>query len=283
MTTPARRWKAATARASAMHDFLIRALVAGLAIALLAGPLGCFVVWRHMSFFGATIAHSALIGVAAGIALGIGVMPGMFAVGGAVALMLVFAGEHRWLATDALLSIVAHGALALGVIVLAFLEGVRVDLMGYLFGDILAVGPDDVVLVVVGAAVGLAVLAAIWRPLLRVTIHTEMAAIEGVPVLAVRIAFMLLLAGTVAMALKVVGILLVTSLLVIPAATARRFAATPEGMAALAAALGVASVFGGMGGSVAWDLPAGPAIVTAAAILFLAALVWPSGLRLGPR
>ncbi len=259
-----------------MDDFVVRALIAGLGIAVIAGPLGCFVVWRHMAFFGATIAHSALLGIGLGIVLGINVMIGLFAVGAVVALILVTVEGRRWIAADTLLSILAHSALAAGIVVLSFLEGVRVDLMGYLFGDILAVGNQDLWIIGAVAVGGLLALGVLWNPLLRVTLHEEMAAIEGVPVIAVRVGFMLLLAVTVAVSLKIIGILLVTALLVIPAAAARRFSGTPETMALLAALIGCISVSLGLAGSAQWDLPTGAAIVVSAAILFLVALVVPA-------
>ncbi|MCZ6636737.1 MAG: metal ABC transporter permease [Alphaproteobacteria bacterium] len=263
----------------AMDDFVIRALLAGIAIAVIAGPLGCFVVWRRMAFFGATIAHSAFLGIGLGIVLGISLTAGLIAVGAVVALILVSTEGRRWLAMDTLLSILAHTVLAAGIIVLAFLEGVRVDLMAYLFGDILAVGPRDLVFIGAVSVAGLLVLWRLWRPLLRVTVHEDLAAIEGVRVIPVRICFMLLLSVTVAVSLKVIGILLVTALLVIPAATARRFSNTPETMAALAAILGCMAVGLGMTGSAQWDLPTGAAIVVAAAGLFALGLVLPARLR----
>jgi zinc transport system permease protein len=265
-----------TGKSAAMDDFVIRALIAGLAIAVIAGPLGCFVVWRHMAFFGATIAHSALLGIALGIVLGINVTIGLFAVGAVVALILVTAEGRRWMAADTLLSILAHTALAAGIVVLGFLEGVRVDLMGYLFGDILAVGRHDLWVIGTVAAGGLLALCALWRPLLKITLHEEMAAIEGVRIIPVRVGFMLLLALVVAVSLKVIGILLVTALLVIPAAAARRFSGTPETMAVLASGLGCASVALGLVGSAQWDLPTGAAIVIAAAALFILGLIIPA-------
>lgn len=266
-----------------MDDFIIRALIAGIAIAVIAGPLGCFVVWRHMAFFGATIAHSALLGIGLGIVLGIDILVGLFAVGAVVALILVAAEGRRQMATDTLLSILAHTALAAGIVVLGFLEGVRVDLMGYLFGDILAVGRGDLWIIGGVVVAGLVILAALWRPLLKITLHEEMAAIEGVRVIPVRIGFMLLLALIVAVSLKVIGILLITALLVIPAAAARRFSGTPEMMAALASALGCFSVALGLAGSAQWDLPAGAAIVCAAAVLFVVSLIIPAKALIIPR
>jgi len=252
-----------------LGDFLTRALIAGGAVALISGPLGCLVIWRRMAFFGATLAHSALLGLALGFLLDINLTFGLIAAGAAVALLLVVAETRPDLATDTLLSILAHGALAAGLIALAFVHGIRIDLMGYLFGDILGVGVADVYVIVAVAVAALIATAVLWRSLLRVSIHAEMAAVEGVPVLAVRISFMLLLAVVVAVALKVVGILLVTSLLVMPAAAARPWARTPEGMAVIAAGIGLFSVAGGISASYVWDLPAGAAIVSAALVLFV--------------
>jgi len=259
-----------------MDDFVIRALIVGLAIALVAGPLGCFVVWRHMAFFGATIAHSALLGIGLGIVLGTHVTIGLFVVGAVVALILVSTEGRRWIATDTLLSILAHTVLAAGIVVLGFLENVRVDLMSYLFGDILAMGMRDLWIIGIVSLGGLMSLWALWHPLLKITLHEEMAAIEGVRIIPVRICFILLLALVVAVSLKVIGILLITALLVIPAATARRFSGTPETMAVLASVLGCASVFLGLMASAQWDLPTGAAIVVAAAFLFFLGLVIPA-------
>ncbi len=249
-------------------DFLLRALLAGAGIAVVAGPLGSFVVWRRMSYFGAALAHAALLGVALGIMLGTSPEIGVLAVCIATAALLVLMRRGRDLGNDTLLGILAHGALALGLVVVSLLETVRVDLMGYLFGDVLAVSATDVVWILGGGAVVLGALAVLWRRLLAITVHEELARVEGVPVAAVEFAFMLLMAVVVALAMKVVGVLLVVSLLIIPAATARRFARTPEQMALLAALAGVLSVGGGLWGSWKMDIPAGPAIVVAATALF---------------
>jgi len=251
-----------------MDDFALRALAAGFGVALVSGPLGCFVVWRRMAFFGSALSHSALLGVALGFLLGIDLTIGTVAVCVVIALLLVFLERGRTLSGDTLLGILAHGSLALGLVALSFLDTVRVDLMGYLFGDILAVTGADIVWVYGAGAAVLAVTAVLWRPLLAVTVHADLAFVEGVPVGRVRIAFVLLLAVVVALAMKVVGILLVTSLIIIPAATARHFARTPEQMAMLAAGLGCVAVAAGLWASFAADVPAGPAIVVAACALF---------------
>ena len=259
-----------------MDDFLVRALAGGFGVAVIAGPLGAFVVWRRMAYFGDTLAHAALLGVALGFLLGIDINLGIVAVCAAVAVILVALQRRQPLAGDTLLGILSHGGLALGLIAVAFLESPRVDLMSYLFGDILAVSARDIAWVYGGGAVVAAALAFLWRPLLAATVHEELARVEGVPVTAVRLAFMVLLAIVVALAMKVVGVLLVTSLLIIPAAAARRLAASPEQMAALAAVAGCAAVAGGLWGSFTFDTPSGPSIVVAALVLFVVSALAPA-------
>ena len=251
-----------------MDDFLLRALLGGLGVALTAGPLGAFIVWRRMAYFGDTLAHSGLLGVMLGTVLGVNPGLGVIATCLAVALALVLLQRQRWLATDTLLGILAHTTLSLGLVVLALLETVRVDLVGYLFGDILAISTTDLYWIWGGAGLALGVLVWLWRPLLAATVHEELAQVEGVAVFPVRLAFMLLIAIVIAVAMKVVGILLITSLLIIPAAAARRFARSPEGMAILASLLGWAAVGLGLWASLRWDTPAGPSVVVAATSLF---------------
>lgn len=251
-----------------MDDFLLRALVAGLGVAVVAGPLGCFLVWRRMAYFGATLAHSAMLGIALGLLLGLNVNLGILVVCLAVAALLVaFQGRPEF-ASDTLLGILAHGSLALGLVALAFLEGQRIDLLAYLFGDILAVNRRDLLwLAGVGAAI-LGALIWLWRPLLLITVQEDLARVEGLPVQALRLGFMLLIALMVAVAMKIVGLLLIVSLLIIPAATARPLAKTPEHMALLASLFGAVAAAGGLGASMAWDTPAGPSIVTVSVLIF---------------
>jgi zinc transport system permease protein len=251
-----------------MDDFLIRALAAGLGVAIVTGPLGAFVVWRRMAFFGDALAHSGLLGVALGLLLHINPFVGVAVVVLSVAIALVLLRRKRELAADTILGILSHGTLALGLVAVSFLPGVRVDLMGFLFGDILAVSVSDLLWIY---GVGIVVIASLliwWRPLLAVTVHEDLAAVEGVPVQRVELLFMLLMAIVVAAAMKVVGIVLVAAMLVIPAAAARRFSHTAEQMAVVAAIVGAVAVAGGLGGSWVLDTPAGPSIVVAALILF---------------
>jgi zinc transport system permease protein len=251
-----------------VDDFVLRALVAGLGVAAVAGPLGSFVVWRRMAYFGDTLAHSALLGIALGVLLHVNLNLAVVGLCIVLALLLVALQRQRQLASDTLLGIMSHGALSLGLVVLSLIETVRVDLMTYLFGDILAVTAGDIAWIYGGGAVVLAALVVLWRPLLAMTVHEELARVEGVNVAATRAGFMLLVALTIAVAMKLVGILLITSLLILPAATARRFARSPEQMAALAAVAGGAAVALGLLASLRWDTPTGPSIVVAASALF---------------
>ena len=262
-----------------MDDFLLRALLGGFGVALAAGPLGTFVVWRRMAYFGDALAHSGLLGVLLGAMLRVNPQLGVILTCLLVALALALLQRQRNLATDTLLGILAHTALSLGLVALAFLETVRVDLVGYLFGDILAITPVDLYWIWGGGLLALSVLAGLWRPLLALTVHEDLARVEGVAVFPIRLAFMLLIALVIAVAMKVVGILLITSLLIIPAAAARRFARSPEGMALLASLFGCAAIGLGLWASLRWDTPAGPSVVMAATTLFLVGSVIPSRSR----
>ncbi len=251
-----------------MDEFLLRALLAGLGVALIAGPLGVFVVWRRMAYFGDTLAHSALLGVALGFLLGVSVNLSVIGLCILLALLLVAMQDNRQLSSDTQLGILAHSALSLGLVVMAFLTHVRVDLMSYLFGDILAVTTTDLLWVWCGGLLALTVLAIIWRPLLAITVHEELAQVEGIRVAPVRMTFMVLIALVIGVSMKIVGVLLITSMMLIPAAVARRFSRTPEQMALLAVLAGALAVVGGLAGSWYLDTPAGPTIVVAAAVLF---------------
>jgi zinc transport system permease protein len=261
--------------AASMADFLLYALLAGLALALVAGPLGSFVVWRRMAYFGDTLSHAALLGVALGFLLD--VSPAVAVTVGCLllAVLLVTLQQRQPLASDTLLGILAPSTLSLGLVVLSFMHEVRIDLMAYLFGDLLAISPGDLAWILGGSAAVLVVLLAMWRPLLAITVHEELAKVEGLPVASLRLTLMLLIAVVIAVAMKIVGVLLITSLLIIPAAAAQRHARSPEQMALGASLLGMLAVCGGLALSWFKDTPAGPSIVVTAAALFLLSFVLP--------
>lgn len=245
------------------------ALAAGLLVALVSGPLGSLLVWRRLAYFGDSLSHAALLGVGLSLLLSIPGWAGISMVCLVVALLLGLLLKRPELASDTLLTILATSSLSLGLIVIGFVDGIHVDLMAYLFGDLLSLAPHDLPVLMAGAAVILALLFWQWRGLVLASINEEMAAVDGVPVIRLRFLLLVLLALTVTAAMKVVGVLLITALLIIPAAAARRLSRTPEQMAALATIIGMLAVCTGLASSLQWDLPLGPAIVVAAAICFL--------------
>lgn len=251
-----------------MPEFLLFALFGGLGVAAVAGPLGAFVVWRRMAYFGDTLAHSALLGITVGFLLDINLNLAVVVCCVILALMLVIMQRQRFVATDTLLGIMAHSALSLGLVAVAIME-IRVDLMAYLFGDLLAVDSTDLYWIYGGGAMVLVLLKLFWQPLLAITINEELAAVEGTNVALTRLFLMLLIAVVIAIAMKIVGLLLITSLLIIPAATARRLARSPEQMALGAALVGCLSIGGGLALSWHYDTPAGPSVVVAALALFV--------------
>jgi len=257
------------ARGAIMDEFLWRALAAGLGLAAVTGPLGCFVIWRRMAYFGDALAHSALLGIVAGLLLGTAPLVGVVAVSVAAALVLARLERDRRMASDSVLGLLAHGTLALGLVLLSTMERVRVDLMGWLFGDILAVSSSDVALVWGGVAVVLVLLALHRSALVAMAVDEDLAKVEGHDVGRARLVLMVTVALAVAAAMKIVGVMLVTAMLVIPAAAARPLARTPEQMAAGATLAGAVAVLAGLAASWHFDTPSGPSIVVAAAVLFV--------------
>lgn len=251
-----------------MDEFVWRALLGGLGLAAVAGPLGSFVVWRRMAFFGDALAHSALLGIALGFLFRIDLTVGVVGVCVLLALLLTVLQRQTRLPGDTILGIFAHSSLAFGLVVVSFMDRLRVDLISFLFGDILAVSPLDLAWIYGAGVAVLGVLAWLWQPLLNLTVHEDLARVEGVAAEGVRLAFVLLLAIVVAIAMKIVGVLLITALLIVPAAAARNFARSPEQMAVLAALAGAVAVAAGLAASLAFDTPSGPSIVAAAAVLF---------------
>ena len=249
-------------------DFFIYALVAGVCLAAISGPLGCFIVWRRMSYFGDTLAHSALLGVALGLLTGSSLQLSIIISSLLLAVLLSLLERRPDLATDTLLGILAHSALAIGVVVLALTQSVRINLEAYLFGSLLTITISDLLWIVAISITVLLVLLRIWNSLLSATVHAEIAQIEGLNVKRLNMLLVVMIALTIAVSMKVVGVLLITSLLIIPPATARRLSRNPEQMAILAAALGVVAVVTGLGAAFWLDTPAGPTIVVLATAFF---------------
>jgi zinc transport system permease protein len=303
MISTAIRWVSGMSREiircviTTMPDFLLHALIVGTLIAIMAGPLGCMVVWRRMAYFGAAIAHSGLLGVALSLLTG-GYLLGMNTGEGSLlqrtgrslvedpwpvvllvslllAIGLLAMQRRHLLASDTLLGIVAHGSLAVGLLIVAAMVTLRIDVMSYLFGDILSIDHNDLILMSLLAIVVLMLTVYYWRPLLSSTVNPDLALIEGVNVRQTELIFVLMLACVVALGMRVVGILLIISMLIIPPATVRKLVTTPSQMAIGASIVGVLDVWIGLVFSWYADLPAGPSIVAVSMVFFVLAMLLP--------
>lgn len=250
-------------------DFIVYALAAGIGLAMVSGPLGAFIVWRRMSYFGDTLAHSSLLGIALGIMLDINPQLSI------IFSCLLFAGiltlldRKPSISTDTLLGILAHSTLALGIVMLALTGSVRINLEAYLFGALLTIGVGDLIWVLSVVALSGCVLFIFWNRFLAITVHSELARIEGLNVSRLNLLLVLLVALTIAVSMKIVGVLLITSLLIIPPAAARRLSQSPEQMAFFASLIGAVSVVVGLFTAFYLDSPAGPTIVVIATLIFL--------------
>ena len=250
-------------------DFFARALIAGIGIAVVTGPLGCLVIWRRLSYFGDTLAHSALLGVTLAYAFSFNISLSVFIISGTVALLLISLQKRTKLAGDSLLGLLAHSSLAIGLVLIGFLSSIRFDLMGLLFGDILAVTTQDILIIWFGGLIILGILFYIWKSIFAATVNYDLAAAEGMKPDLSNFIFTILLAGVIAISIKMIGALLITGLLLIPAATARSLSNNPFQMVILSILVGITSVITGLFGSLELNTASGPSIVVAALVLFI--------------
>ena len=307
-----------------LDDFFIRALIAGIGVAIVTGPLGCFVVWRRLSYFGDTLAHSALLGVTLAYSMEFNIafsvfiisslialtliqlqkrtnLPGdallgllahsallgvtlaysfelnialsVFIISSLIALILIQLQKKTNLPGDALLGLLAHSSLAVGLVVIGFLTFIRFDIMGLLFGDILAVTTDDLLIIWTGGAVILLVLKLIWKPLFASTVNYELAEAEGLNPDRAKAIFTILMAAVIAISIKMVGLLLITGMLIIPAAMARNISDSPQKMVLFSIIGGLLSVLLGLFSSLEFNTSSGPSIIMAALVLFILSLL----------
>ncbi len=250
-------------------DFFTRAIIAGVGFSLIAGPLGCFVVWQRLAYFGDTMAHSALLGVALSLAFNVNILIGVFVICLLVAFILGHVGDRSNLSGDVTLGILSHSTLALGLVLVSLMYWIRVDILNLLFGNILSVTWNEIAVIYIGGAFIIAVILWKWNALISLTVDEQIAAVEGMNPVQTRYILMILLATIVAFALKIVGVILTVALLIIPAAAARQFSKTPEQMAVMATFFGVFAVVSGLVFSLEFDTPPGPSIIINAFLIFL--------------
>lgn len=252
-----------------IEDFMVRAFLAGMGFALMAGPMGCFVVWRRMAFFGDTLAHASLCGIALGILGGIDSFLAILVVSLLVSFLLATTKSNSSFSSDSLLAISSQGALALGILCISLIKGVRLDLNAYFFGDILSVTSDELWIILGGGIVILVCLCGFWHVLLSMTVAEDLAVVEGIPVNRIYFLYMILLALFVALSIKIVGVLLITALLILPASISRVFSGSPEQMGIFSSIIGMGIVALGLMTSSQFDVPAAPAIVLIGLCLFI--------------
>ncbi|WP_428239600.1 metal ABC transporter permease [Gynuella sp.] len=259
-----------------LDDFMVRAALASLGVAIAAAPLGCFIVWRRMAYFGDATAHAAVLGVALSLTLSLPIFPGVLVVSLIMAIT-VSALSGKGFAMDTLLGVMAHSSLAIGLVAVSFLSGIRIDLMAYLFGDILAVGKTDLAVIWIGSAAVVALITVRWSGLLLSTLNPDLAHASGFNPKREQMILTIALATVVAVAIKVVGVLLIAAMLIVPAATARSFSRTPEVMAVIAGIIGCFASLSGLRAAFVFDTPTGPTIVCTAALMFLVGnILWRS-------
>ncbi|MAV32480.1 MAG: hypothetical protein CMQ02_03500 [Gammaproteobacteria bacterium] len=254
-------------------DFVVFALSAGVALAIVAGPLGSFVVWKKMSYFGETLAHASLLGVALALVFELNIQISMLLVCLCSAFILTSLNKLDSISADTILGIIAHSNL--GIVILGFSSAPRLNLEAYLFGALLTVSMADLIWIIGVSVVILSTLLYFWEELLAATVNRDLAKMDGVNTEKFHLLLSSLIALTVAISIKIVGVLLITSLLIIPPATARNFSFTPEAMAFFSSAIGVTSVIMGVVSSFFFDSPVGPSIVVVATILYCLALTIP--------
>ena len=255
-------------------DFFVRALIAGIGIAIIAGPIGCFVVWRRLAYYGDTLAHSGLLGVTLGFILGINMSLSVFIISTTIAFLLLLLQKKTKLTGDALLGLLAHSSLAIGLVIIAIASSIRIDLMGLLFGDILSVSNNDIILIWGGGVLILIVLFFIWKSLFAATVNYDLAKAEGMSPDTSNYIFTILIAGVIAISIKMIGVLLITGLLLIPPAMSRNFSLSPKEMVVFSIIGGVISVIIGLFGSLEFNTPSGPSIIVVSLILFFLSLLF---------
>lgn len=256
-----------------MTDCILKALLAGIGIAIISGPIGSVMMWRRMTYFGDALAHATLLGASIAIILNINIYCGLIAISLIIATLLTIITEQQKFTNDATLSILSHIILAVGLISATLSKNTRIDLLGYLYGDILSISSMDVIYIYVIDIIILSILSLVWDKLVFITIHKELAIAEGIKEKTIKWLFILLVSLIFIVATRLVGILLINSLLIIPCSIAKMWAKSTKQMAVLGSIFGCITIVIGIIAALIWDLPTGPAIVVSSALLFLIALV----------
>lgn len=254
------------------EPFMVRALLSALLLGPLCGLLGVFVIARRMAFFSDTISHAALAGVALGFWWGLDPGWPMLLFSLLVAGGMMWLKENTQLLTDTIMALLLSGSVAFGIVLLSVLKGTPSLVHGYLFGDILAIGNQEVWMAAGLFLVIVPVLFFHLPPLTLVTVESDLAHVSGLRVRTWNYMFVLVLTLTVAVTIRLLGIILVTSLLVIPPAAARNLSGNLRQQLLFSMGLGLVGGISGTILSYQFDLPCGPTIVLSSIGLFFLSL-----------
>ena len=255
-----------------LDDFLVRSVIAGLIMVVIAAPMGCLMVWQRLAFLSDTLGHAAVMGVGLGLLLEVTPVFGVLA----VALLIVFSlnrvNSFNSALSETTLAIISHTGLAGGIILVGLLPAQSVNLEAILFGDLLATTSADLTRLLITTVVLLLLLLHHWRSFVAVSVSREIAQAEGIEVRKVQFLMYIMIALLVAVMMKVMGVLLIAAMLVIPTTSARLFSRSPEQMVAVSALYGLGALVGGISSSFQFDWQTGPAIVVSATMLLLVTL-----------
>ena len=253
--------------------FMQKAFIAGILVSLLTGLISVFIVLRKMSFIGAGISHAAFGGVAIGFFTGLNPLFTAIIYSIAVAIGIESTGRKGRISEDVSIGIFYSVSMALGVALVSLSKSYNVDLFGYLFGNILAITQTDIILTVLIFVLVSGFIVLFLKDLFLSAYNEELARISGVRVVLLNHLFMISLAVSIVISVRIVGIILVSALLVIPGATARLFAQGLISMIVLSCLTGVVSVISGLLIAYQYDIAPGASIVLASAFIFFLSLV----------
>jgi zinc transport system permease protein len=255
-----------------LDDFMLRALLAGLIMVLIAAPMGCLMVWQRLAFLSDTLGHAAVLGVGLGLLLQLQPIFGVLAVALVIVFSLSRVSSFNSALSETTLAIISHTGLAGGIILVGLLPGPSINLEAILFGDLLATTRGDLLNLLLTTTLLVVLLLRHWRAFVAVSVSREIAQAEGIEVRRVQFLMYVMIALLVAVMMKVMGVLLIAAMLVIPTSSARLFSRSPEQMVVISGLYGLAALAGGMTGSFHFDWQTGPAIVVSATLLLLLTL-----------
>ncbi len=258
-----------------LEDFIIRTIIAGILLSIVAGPIGSLIMWQKKAYFGDSLAHAAILGIALALFLDININLSIIFILISFALTLIILEKENSIPSDTILGILAHASLALGIVLISFKQNLFFDLEGFLFGNILAVTKADIIYMTITTVLILVLLKLYWSKLILISLSQTLAEAElGKNMHRIKSGFVLILAIFIALNIKIAGILLINSLLIISAATARQFAKSALQVAISGSLIASFAVATGITASYFIDLPTGASIVVTLTILFIFALYY---------